>query len=115
MIGLGTEQFSGSWGITYSEKEVSDILMLAEDYGINHLDTAECYGNHLSEKLIGNSLVNRDRWLIASKFGHKYNGDIKTDAFDLKSIRCQLNESLKALKTNYIDDARGESPFRKIG
>ena len=103
VIGLGTEQFSGSWGITYSEKEVSDILMLAEDNGINHLDTAECYGNHLSETLIGNSLINRDRWLIASKFGHKYKGDIKTDAFDLKSVQYQLNESLKALKTSYID------------
>ena len=72
MIGLGTEQFGGSWGIKYSEKKVSDILMLAEEFEINHLDTAECYGNHLSEKLIGKALVNRDRWLIASKFGHKY-------------------------------------------
>ena len=26
MIGLGTEQFSGDLGITYSEKEVSDIF-----------------------------------------------------------------------------------------
>jgi len=77
--------------------------MMAEDYEINHLDTAECYGNHLSEKLIGNSLINRDRWLIASKFGHKYNGDIKTDSFDLKSIQSQLNKSLKALNTNYLD------------
>ena len=103
MIGLGTDQFSGSWGMKYSEKKVRDLLMMAEDYEINHLDTAECYGNHLSEKLIGNSLINRDRWLIASKFGHKYNGDIKTDSFDLKSIQSQLNKSLKALNTNYLD------------
>ena len=103
MIGLGTEQFSGDLGITYSEKEVSDILMLAEDNGINHLDTAECYGNHLSEKLIGKSLINRDRWLIASKFGHKYKGNLKSAAYDLKSVQTQLNQSLKALNTSYID------------
>jgi len=78
--------------------------MLAEDYGINHLDTAECYGNHLSEKLIGNTLNNRDKWFIASKFGHQYsNGGIKTDSFDLKSVENQLHKSLNALKTSYLD------------
>ena len=104
VIGLGTEQFSGSWGIRFSEKMVSEIIMLAEEYKINHLDTAECYGNHLSEELIGKSLVNRDKWCIASKFGHDYNGkNINTDSFDLKSIQSQLNKSLKALHTNYLD------------
>ena len=102
VLGLGTEHFS-KLGNTYSEKEVCDILMSAEDYGINHLDTAECYGNHLSEKLVGKSIINRDKWLIASKFGHKYKGNLKSAAYDLKSVKIQLNKSLKALKTSYID------------
>jgi aryl-alcohol dehydrogenase-like predicted oxidoreductase len=102
VLGLGTEHFS-QLGNTYSEKEVCDILMSAEDYGINHLDTAECYGNHLSEKLVGKSIINRDKWLIASKFGHKYKGNLKSAAYDLKSVQTQLDESLKALNTSYID------------
>ena len=102
VLGLGTEHFS-KLGNTYSEKEVCDILMSAEDYGINHLDTAECYGNHLSEKLVGKSIINRDKWLIASKFGHKYKGNLKSAAYDLKSVQTQLDESLKALNTSYID------------
>jgi len=103
VIGLGTEQFSGSWVVKYSEKEVNEILITAENHGINHIDTAECYGDHLSETLIGNSSINRDRWHIASKFGHKYGSDIKTDAFDIQNVQDQLNKSLKALKTDYID------------
>lgn len=104
MIGLGTEQFSGSWGIRFSEKMVSEIIMLAEEYKINHLDTAECYGNHLSEELIGKTLVNRNKWCIASKFGHNYsNKNVKIDAFEVKSIQSQLNKSLKALNTDYLD------------
>ena len=69
VLGLGTEYFSRI-GNKSSEKEVNDILMLAENFGINHLDTAECYGNHFSEKLIGKSTINREKWLFSSKFGH---------------------------------------------
>jgi len=102
VLGLGTEYFS-KIGNTYFEKDVSDILMLAEDYGINHLDTAECYGNHYSEQLIGKSLINRDKWIISSKFGHNYKEGNKIYAYDLKSVQTQLAESLKALNTSYID------------
>ena len=42
---------------------------------INLIDTAECYGDHTSEQFIGNA-VQRDRqnWIIATKFGHKFHG-----------------------------------------
>ena len=103
IIGLGTELFSGSWGVKYSEKEVNEMLMIAENHGINHIDTAECYGNHLSETLIGNSSIDRNRWHIATKFGHKYGSDKTTDAFDIQSVQDHLNKSLKALTTDYID------------
>lgn len=103
LLGLGTEQFSGSWGILFSQKEVCDILSIAEDHNINHLDTAECYGDHLSEKLIGKAVTNRVHWVISSKFGHEYVDKKKKNAFDYKSVQKQLNASLKALKTDYID------------
>ena len=103
LLGLGTEQFSGSWGISFSQNDVSNILSIAESHGINHLDTAECYGNHLSETLIGNSIINREDWIIASKFGHDIIGNIKNYAFDCKSVQKQLSKTLRALKSDYID------------
>src|SRR3989344_1738666 len=56
MIGLGTWQFCGEWGHKFSESEVGQILNFAESAGINLIDTAECYGDHLSEHLVGSFL-----------------------------------------------------------
>src|SRR3954467_6362630 len=70
VIGIGTWQFGGEWGKDYRADEVSRILRLGSELGINLMDTAECYGDHLSEKLIGESIApNRAEWIIATKFG----------------------------------------------
>ena len=106
VIGLGTYQFGGSWGKNFYEKDVEEILEAAEDCGINFIDTAECYGvDHYAEKLIGKTLPGpRDRWIISTKFGHKRIETLKnTDAWSIEEIKQQLEESLKYLKTDYID------------
>src|SRR3712207_7115329 len=39
------------------------------------LPISECYGDHLSESLIGQAIAGRrDQWVIATKFGHKFHG-----------------------------------------
>ncbi len=106
VIGIGTYQFGGSWGKDFTQKDVDDIFLTASDCGINYLDTAECYGvDHFAEKLIGNSLSgSRDKWIISTKFGHKRITTLKnSDAWSVAEIQKQLEESLKALKTDYID------------
>lgn len=102
LVGLGTELFSRP-NVKYSQKDVNELLMIAENNGINHIDTAACYGDHLSETLIGNSSIDRSKWYIATKFGHKHQNDKTIDAFDLKSVQNHLNKSLKALNADYID------------
>src|SRR5260370_40667484 len=76
VIGVGTWQFGGEWGRQFLQPEVDAILDQAEQSGINFIDTAECYGDHLSEGLIGDYLKRRDRsrWIIATKFGHHFKG-----------------------------------------
>ena len=105
VIGLGTWQFGGEWGIDFTQKEVDAILGTAKDVGINLIDTAECYGDHLSESLIGSSIKdNRDKWIVATKFGHHYHGFMeRTRHFDPEDVVKQLDESLRKLKTDYID------------
>ncbi len=75
VIGLGTWQFGGEWGRTFSQAEADAILDQAAELGINLVDTAECYGDHLSEGLIGDYLSRHDRsrWIVATKFGHHFN------------------------------------------
>ncbi|HEY1663126.1 MAG TPA: aldo/keto reductase [Verrucomicrobiae bacterium] len=105
-ISLGTHQFSGEWAKEYSPAEVARVLDRARELGINLLDTAECYGNHAVESLIGDAIQkNRDHWLIATKFGHAYldGSEKKTDAWSAPAVQRQLEDSLKALRTDHID------------
>jgi aryl-alcohol dehydrogenase-like predicted oxidoreductase len=104
-VGLGTFQFGGEWGKSFDDYEVQMILGRAQSLGINFLDTAECYGNHLSEKLIGKAIKkSRSEWIIATKFGHKFEAPFsRQNAFGVKEVIQQLDDSLKALQTENID------------
>ena len=77
------------------------------ELGVNLIDTAECYGDHLSEDFIGKALQNiggRDEWIIATKFGHKFHGKFdRTDPRKPADIREQVESSLKALRIDAID------------
>ncbi|MFF2091934.1 aldo/keto reductase [Paenibacillus sp. NPDC058174] len=106
VIGIGTWQFGGEWGREYTQEESDAILDKGRELGINLIDTAECYGDHLSESLIGSYIGRRNRedWIIATKFGHHFHERFsRTDVFDAKGVIAQLDASLKALQTDYID------------
>lgn len=105
VVGVGTWQFGGDWGKKFSQTEVDGILARAKELGMNLIDTAECYGpHHMSESFIGDFMARdrREDWVIASKFGHRWH-DHWENAWDAKQIQVQLEESLKALRTDYID------------
>ena len=106
VIGVGTWQFGGEWGRDFSQAEADAILDAAAECGINLIDTAECYGDHLSERLIGDYLSRRDRsrWLVATKFGHHFNSFMnRDDDFSVAGVRQQLEASLQALRVETID------------
>ena len=56
VVGIGTWQYGGEWGKNFDEVEVKKILNRGLDLGFNFIDTAECYGDHLSESLIGKAV-----------------------------------------------------------
>lgn len=105
VVGVGTWQLGGEWGKDYEQTEVNQMIGRAKELGINLLDTAECYGDHTSEELLGNALKEqRSDWIIATKFGHKFHANYeRTDIFDPASVQKQLEKSLKALQTDFID------------
>ena len=107
VIGVGTWQFGGEWGVDFTQPQVDAILDAAAESGINLIDTAECYGpDHLSEKFIGDYLSRRDRsrWIVATKFGHHFNSFLnRNDDFSIAGVEKQLNDSLKALRVETID------------
>lgn len=105
VIGLGTWQFGGEWGKEFSQAEVDQILVRGKELGINLIDTAECYGDHLSESLIGNAIRGeRSEWIVATKFGHHFHGfRDRTNDYSAADVQKQLEASLRALQTDYID------------
>lgn len=93
-IGLGTVQFGLPYGISNnhgqtSELEVSSILNLAVEAGIDTIDTANAYGS--SEKVLGQN--NIADFKIISKFLRP-----NTD----QNISDILNESLKNLNVSVL-------------
>ncbi|USG63315.1 aldo/keto reductase [Brevibacillus ruminantium] len=106
VIGIGTWQFGGEWGHDFTQEEVDHILDKAKEMGINLIDTAECYGDHLSEQLIGGYLRKdrREDWVVATKFGHHFHDKFtRTNDYSADDVLKQLDASLRALQTDYID------------
>lgn len=105
VIGVGTWQFGGEWGKDFEQSEVDAILKTAGDLGINLIDTAECYGDHLSERFIGRAIRGqRDQWIVATKFGHTFHRAFERDkVYAPDIVRQQLEGSLRALQTDVID------------
>jgi aryl-alcohol dehydrogenase-like predicted oxidoreductase len=106
VVGVGTWQLGGEWGRVFSQDEADAILDQAAADGINLIDTAECYGDHTAEKLVGGHLARRDRtrWIVATKFGHHFRGFLERDeAFTVADVRRQLEDSLRSLRIECID------------
>ena len=105
VVGVGTWQFGGEWGHDYNQAEVDAVIDAARQQRINLLDTAECYGDHLSEKLVGQAVKrDREQWVIATKFGHRYTDRFERDQlWSAAEVQQQLEDSLRALQTDYVD------------
>jgi myo-inositol catabolism protein IolS len=105
VVGIGTWQFGGEWGKAFEQSEVDGMFRHGSELGINLIDTAECYGDHTSEAFIGKAIQGqRDKWIVATKFGHKFHEPFNRDTvYQPDLVLRQLEDSLAALRTDYID------------
>ena len=105
-LGLGTWQAAGgeSWSGHFDE-DLLNAYRYALDNGVNFIDTAPVYGYGHSEELVGRLIADyhRDKIFVATKCGLPWHGRrIRSDvSFD--SIIAECDESLKRLRTDYID------------
>jgi len=106
-LALGAMNFDdGTWG---SAPETSfDILDHYLDAGGNFIDTANQYNAGKSEETLGSYFAQRsgrrDRVVLATKFGGTLHPtDPNAGGAGRKAIYSQLDESLRRLKTDYID------------
>ncbi|AQA05531.1 aldo/keto reductase [Mycobacterium sp. MS1601] len=106
---LGAMTFgTDAGGAGTTEEESGQILTAYLERGGNFVDTANFYTNGHSEAILGDYFANRpgcrDRVVLASKFfTNMYPGDPNGGGAGRRSIVAQLEQTLRRLKTDYLD------------
>jgi aryl-alcohol dehydrogenase-like predicted oxidoreductase len=104
-IGLGCMGMSAFYGGSDEQASI-DVIHRALDLGVTLMDTAEMYGPHTNEMLLGKALAGRrDQAFIATKFGIGYNADRSALAVDGSpaNVRRAIEGSLKRLGVDHVD------------
>lgn len=106
-IGLGCMGLSFAYGQPVEKQQGIALIRAAVDLGVTFFDTAEVYGPHTNEELVGEALAPvRDRVVIATKFGFDVDPETR-ERRGLSSrperIRQVAEASLKRLRTDRID------------
>ena len=97
---LGTMTFGGP----ADEKESANMFNLSRNVGINFFDCANVYENGRSEEILGKLMADsREQLIITSKVYFPTSDDVNARGGTRKHIITSLDDSLKRLKTNYID------------
>lgn len=103
-MGFGCMGLNYHRGVAKDRNEMIKVVHEAIDAGITMFDTAAVYGPYTNEELVGDALVGyRDKVQIATKGGFKIDGLNNELDSRPESLRKQLEDSLKRLKTDYID------------
>jgi aryl-alcohol dehydrogenase-like predicted oxidoreductase len=102
-ISLGTWQLGGRWGEPYNEKNAETTMRKAADLGINFFDTADVYGDRLSERSIGKFLkTQKERIYVATKCGRRLKPHV-SEGYNDKNIRKFVEESLTNMDLETLD------------
>jgi aryl-alcohol dehydrogenase-like predicted oxidoreductase len=105
-LGLGCMGMTWAYGPT-NEAECSQVLRRYVELGGNFFDTAEVYGPHTNEELLGRFLreVPRESAVVATKFGFKFVNGVRTNDVNSspENVRRACDESLSRLGIDHID------------
>lgn len=108
-IGLGVQNMSRKYTseIPYRPEMVAHIRS-AFDHGVTFFDTAEAYGPHECERILGDAIQPfRDQVVITSKFGWNIDQETGARRPGLNSrpdhVKLVVDAMLRRLKTDHID------------
>jgi aryl-alcohol dehydrogenase-like predicted oxidoreductase len=101
-IGAGCMSISANYGPPAPRAQGIGVIRAAYERGVTFFDTAEVYGPHTNEELVGEALAPfRDKVRIATKFGFNIEaGGLNSRPSHIKNV---VEASLKRLRTDRID------------
>jgi aryl-alcohol dehydrogenase-like predicted oxidoreductase len=101
-ISFGTWAIGGSWG-TVDDKASLAALHRAVDLGVNFIDTADVYGDGLSERLVAQLRRERHETIyVATKAGRRLDPHM-AEGYNRKNLTDFVERSLKNLDTEVVD------------
>ena len=104
-VGLGCMGMSFAYGAA-DETESLATIDRALELGVNFLDTADIYGPHTNEVLVGKALKGRrDKFVLATKFGIVFDAEKGIRGVNGKPdyVKSAVEASLKRLEIETID------------
>ena len=114
-LALGTApigSMAAQFGFAVSDADTRATITHCLARGIRFIDTAPFYGNGLAELRIGAAMqdVAREDVLLGTKVGWLPNAADGTRGYSREAILRTVDESLKRLKTDYLDIAHVHDP-----
>jgi aryl-alcohol dehydrogenase-like predicted oxidoreductase len=99
-VGFGSWEAGGAdWGRNQSERQVIDAIHAGLDAGMSWVDTAEVYGQGVSERLVGKALRDRrDSAMVFTKVAPDEGSGLRPE-----QIRSAIDGSLERLGLDHVD------------
>ncbi len=102
--GLGCMGMSMAYGPPADRQDMIALIRQAVEWGVTLFDTAEIYGPHVNEELLGEALAPfKGEVAIATKFGIRIEGGQQVQDSRPEQIRRSVEGSLKRLRVDTID------------
>lgn len=105
-LGLGCMGMSDFYGSGHDEAGAIAVIHRALELGVTLLDTADMYGPHTNEQLLGQALRGRrEQAFLASKFGIVRSADPQARGVNGRPeyVRQAIDGSLRRLGTDHLD------------
>jgi aryl-alcohol dehydrogenase-like predicted oxidoreductase len=102
-IGLGCMGLSANYGDPVDTDHGIRLIRDAHELGVTFFDTAEAYGPHTNETLVGEALEPiRDQVVLSTKFGFEFTPTRRLNSTP-EHIRQVVEQMLQRLRTDRID------------
>jgi len=99
VVGFGSWEAGGAhWGPNTSEQDVIAAIHAGIDAGMTWVDTAEVYGQGVSEQIVGRAVAGRDDVLVFTKVAPDEGSGLRPD-----QIRSAIDGSLRRLGRDHVD------------
>src|SRR3954447_19807901 len=99
VVGFGSWEAGGMhWGPNSSEQDVIAAIHAGLDAGMTWVDTAEVYGDGVSERIVGRAVAGRDDVLVFTKVAPDEGSGLRPE-----QIRTAIDASLRRLGRDHVD------------